>query len=233
MSNKLHWKETEAQRNHRAAIAEMRPLPPTPAPEPDPNAFDAEGFASLFEPAHEDIDTHCKYSGLERLAARGELKREAASRAAVLRPLVKGGEIEDLRARMEAAHRELHAAGSELVKLFECRNEAERLLMLRATARRRLAADKAELDGARATLDSPESLKLSGGRLAKLGAQVKHLPTLVAITETEIAGLDKQIADFFSGSCLDAKALVAQIFEGTRPGDDVRRMIEAGQLSAE
>lgn len=56
----------------------------------------------------------------------------------------------------------------------------------RGSVRSQIAAAKGDLENARATLDSPESLKMDGASMATMTAKVTHLPGQIAALEKSV-----------------------------------------------
>jgi hypothetical protein len=116
---------------------------------------------------------------------------------------------------------------------------AEDALKKRAALLAQIAADSSALSAAQTALDSPEALALTDEKLARLSAEIKHLPARIADALGKADTLKGEVLALAETAEIDTKALVSEIYAETGPAPGagflrdrpLRTLIEAGYFA--
>ena len=207
----------------------MERTEPAPVAEPEIGAH-------LFTPTADQVASACTSNGNDPDKARHAYVESGRTTFRRLRKLLPGAAsviATDFQRAEEFRLRALAALG----KTTEQLNDLRQKLGERANLRQSIVATRAEFESAKATLDSPESLKLDGPTLALLGTKLRHLPGEIAGMEAGLKPLTDEIVKAAGALKVELPSIVQSLFaeanerQGSGFADqNFKRLFEAGQI---
>jgi hypothetical protein len=207
--------------------------PPAPAPEPQP---EPEIAAHLFTPTADQIKSACGCNGNDADKARTayvQSSRATLRRLQTMLPEAAQTIVADLQ-RAEGIRLSAVAA---LGSAAEGLNALKGALLERADLRNRIAAMRAEFENAKATLASPDSLKLDGPTLALLAQKERHLPQAIADLTAGLPAMTQRIEHLAHELEVEPPAIVQRLFDeanvrcgGSWADPNLKKLFEAGTL---